>query len=451
MIRWTLAALTALAGPAFQDAAAPPPPSRLLQQDERGGVPRPEGFVDDDRRIVLAATVAVAAGNLAPVRLEVEVKPQGTLFDGLGTLRGTPVTTPAGLSEVFAENLGDGPYHWRARAVDSRDAASEWVEFDPDSVPDFIIAAGGGPVPPGPPPDPAPPTLLSQADRPGGFAAPPSFASPSTTWIFRAAVSHPEGALAHVQLEVEIEPEGRPFDGLGILTGHVPDAVTPLSQALATELVPGNYQWRARAVDRAGRRSPWVEFEAGGGGPDFIVLARPPGPAFTPPAPPATPAQSDRPGGDPRPAGFTDEDGQVALRALVTGTAIPLFLQVEIKPEGVPFDGSELYTGTPVIAAGFSEAVAAGLPGGAYRWRARSVDGAGAPSAWITPPAGPGPDFRVERRAVPPPTPGLPLGDGDDDDDLCGLLGAEILLVLVFGLRRAKLTSLRGRTGAGPR
>jgi hypothetical protein len=447
MIRWALAGLAALTGAASQDAP-PAPPSRLLQQDERGGAPRPEGFVDDDRRVVLSATVAAAPDGRSPIRLEAEVKPQGVLSDGLGTLQGTPVTTPAGLSEVFVENLSDGPYHWRARAVDSRGAASEWVEFDPDPVPDFVIAAGNGPPPPGPPPDPAPPALLSQADRPGGFAAPPGFAGPSPTWIFRAAVSHPEGSFAHVQLEVEIEPAGRPFDGSGILTGHIPDAATPLSQALATDLVPGSYQWRARAVDRAGRRSAWVEFEPGGSGPDFVVLPRPAGPPATPPPLPSSPAQADRPGGDPRPAGFADDDGQVALRALVTGTAIPLFLQVEVKPDGVPFDGSGLYTGTPVIGAGFSEAAAAGLPDGAYRWRARSVDGTGAVSGWIVPGTGPGPDFRVERRAPAPP-PGFLEGDGDDD--LCGLLGVEFLPLLLLGLRRRCPIWPRRRAGTEPR
>lgn len=448
MTRGMLMGLAALAGAAFQDIAAPRPPSRLLQKDQRGGVPGPEGFVDDDRRIVLAATVTVDPGTLPPVFLEVEIKPQGVPFDALGILRGTPVTTPAGVSEAQAENLGDGPYHWRARAVDSRGAASEWVEFDPDPRPDFIIAAGAGPPPQAPPPDPAPPALLSQADRPGGFSAPPGFASPSPTWIFRAAVSHPDGALAQVQLEVEIEPVGSSFDGQGILTGHVPGAASPLSQALATDRVPGAYRWRARAVDRGGRRSAWVEFRAGTGEPDFVVLPGPPSPRPTSPAPPAAPAQADRPGGDPRPMGFTDLDGQVAVRAIVTGTALPLFLQVEIKPEGVPFDGSGLYTGTPVIGAGFSEAVAAGLADGTYHWRARAVDGTGARSDWIAPALGPGPDFRVERPPAPPaPTTGFPEGDGEDEDgDLCGLLGAEAFLLLVPLLGGS--ISSRGRSGA---
>lgn len=66
MTRGMLMGLAALAGAAFQDIAAPRPPSRLLQQDERGGAPRPEGFVDDDRRIILAATVTMAPGTPAP-------------------------------------------------------------------------------------------------------------------------------------------------------------------------------------------------------------------------------------------------------------------------------------------------------------------------------------------------------------------------------------------------
>jgi hypothetical protein len=122
----------------------------------------------------------------------------------------------------------------------------------------------------------------------------------------------------------------------------------------------------------------------------------------------------------------------------------------EIKPEGVAFDGSGLYTGTPVVGAGFSEAVAAGLADGAYRWRARSVDGTGATSGWIAPGAGPGPDFRVERRAPAPP-PGFLEGNGDEDDDLCGLLGAEFLLLLLVRLRRPKPISPRRRAGTGPR
>lgn len=294
--------------------------------------------------------------------------------------------------------------------------------------------------------DPFPPLNLEQRDEPGSPPAPVGFVDDDSRIVFRATLR--EGPILFGPgLEVEVKPHGVAFDETGLLAGG-PAGGT--AEATAAGLAPGFYHWRARAVDAAGRRSEWVEFDPSPD-PDFGIAL---GPAPVPPAPPldagpavpGRPEQSDRPGGPAASAGMRDPDGVVALRATVLhvqGAGNLVQLEVEVKAEPAPFDERGLAVGNPVAGTGgVSEAVVGGLAEGAYRWRARGLDHAGRRSAWVEFDADPAADFFVGGAAPLPPGPDPEVLDDETDD--CGLLGVEVLLLL--GLRRRPRKSASFKT-----
>src|SRR5207302_247941 len=76
------------------------------------------------------------------IRLEVEVKPVGTAFDGVVTGTGPAVANGAVATAAVAGLSDNTAYHWRARAVDQTSRASAWLSFgnNPESATDFQVA-----------------------------------------------------------------------------------------------------------------------------------------------------------------------------------------------------------------------------------------------------------------------------------------------------------------------
>jgi hypothetical protein len=77
-------------------------------------------------------------------RLQVEVKPLTTAFDGTGLVEGSLVGDGA-VADATAKGLAPGAYHWRARAVDEHGAVGDWLPFGGNEGPpagaDFYVAA----------------------------------------------------------------------------------------------------------------------------------------------------------------------------------------------------------------------------------------------------------------------------------------------------------------------
>ncbi len=79
------------------------------------------------------------------VRLEVEVRPIGTAFQGTPTATSPFVANGATASITVSGLSNNTNYHWQARAVDNTNRAGAWVSFpltpgNAESVPDFHVA-----------------------------------------------------------------------------------------------------------------------------------------------------------------------------------------------------------------------------------------------------------------------------------------------------------------------
>jgi Tol biopolymer transport system component len=121
---------------------APPDAGSLGQFEANGTTPIPVGATTDGTSVVLKATVSDPDGG--QVRLQVEVEPVGTSFDGNGLI----VSAPAPSGSVASATVGGltraRGFHWRARALDDADAPSQnWVSFgaNGESAADFVVEA----------------------------------------------------------------------------------------------------------------------------------------------------------------------------------------------------------------------------------------------------------------------------------------------------------------------
>lgn len=119
--------------------ATPSDPVSLGQFAANGTTAIPVGGTTDGTTVVLKGTVSISGGGQG--RLEVELKPVGTAFDGTGLLRSPAVASGATAQVTVAGLSRDRRYHWRARSVDSANATSAWVSFgaNAESSTDFRV------------------------------------------------------------------------------------------------------------------------------------------------------------------------------------------------------------------------------------------------------------------------------------------------------------------------
>ncbi|HEX6579750.1 MAG TPA: DPP IV N-terminal domain-containing protein [Actinomycetota bacterium] len=118
----------------------PDDPSGLAQFEANGTTSIPVGATTDGTSVVLKATVSDPDGG--SVRLQVEVKPVGTAFDGSGLVTSTAVGSGSIGSATVTGLLRATGYHWRARTLDGSDQTSQdWVSFgaDAETVADFLV------------------------------------------------------------------------------------------------------------------------------------------------------------------------------------------------------------------------------------------------------------------------------------------------------------------------
>lgn len=110
-------------------------PSNLLQYKRDGQTLVPEGATSMSKVMELSATLP-SLGSVQ-YKLQIEVKPLATAFDGMGLIDST-LGNPGTVATVEVSN-GDGEYHWRARSMDAGGIASGWQEFGVPGNKDFTI------------------------------------------------------------------------------------------------------------------------------------------------------------------------------------------------------------------------------------------------------------------------------------------------------------------------
>ncbi len=258
----------------------PAAPSRLAQLQSDGTTSVATGDT-------LSSTSVVLEGQLSDsdpaehVRLQVEVKPVGSAFDGTGVVTGAAVASGStGSASVTGLTPGVG-YHWRARAVDDTGRSSSWVSYgnNAETSPDFVGppadsagsgGSGGGSGGGGQTGGPAQPAGLGQFDGNGASVAVGGTVS-GLSVVLKAQLADSDPS-AQLVLQVEVVPTNLP------LVGNVTAQSSPVSPGqVASVSVSGllpltAYQWRCRAVDQAGHASPWVAFGGNAtGAADFVT------------------------------------------------------------------------------------------------------------------------------------------------------------------------------------
>ncbi|MBI2933737.1 MAG: hypothetical protein HYY16_19000 [Planctomycetes bacterium] len=369
--------------------AAPDVPSNLSQGMTDGVTSISVGGTTTESSIVLRGTVFDADGQ--PCALQVEVKPALLSFDGTGLTRGP--FTAGGLTAQVSIPVASGGYHWRARAVDSIGATSEWLSFggNPDGEVDFTATS----VPNQPP---ALPTDLGQRRLNGVTAIPEGGSTNELAIMMRAILTDPDVGNG-VALEVELRPVGSPFMNMPSATGAFASSGAAATVTVSGLTLGASYRWQARAVDTFGAASGWVAYGAGIG---FEVSGSNAAPSA------AAPAQLRSDHVTAIPAGGTTNERTVVLQAAVSDTdSSSVRLDVEVVPSSAAFTGAPTASSAFVADGSTAEVVITGLLAGtAYRWRYRAADSGGATGAWTDYGAG-DPDFILINNSAPDGPTGL--------------------------------------------
>ena len=360
----------------------PDAPTLTTQTDSLNNpIASPSG-ITNDTTVVLGAYLT-DPDTLDTVKLNLEVQPHLTPFTN--TANHTEASLSAQGTHTKSLALAPGTYDWQAQTEDVNGALSGWT---PGGT--FRINA--------PPNDP---TLLAQADDGGQLAE--GGVTNDTTPTFSGSVSDPDNSPTQtdpLQLEVEVQPSGTPFDETGthLSSPGVIDAAT--ASLTWPALIPGTYHWRARTVDVNGAQSSWVNF--GLLTVSFRVNAPPNAPTLT--------TQTDSLNNPiASPSGITN-DTTVVLGAYLTDpdTLDTVKLNLEVQPHLTPFTNTANHTEASLSAQG-THTKSLALAPGTYDWQAQTEDVNGALSGWT-----PGGTFRIN---APPNDPTL-LGQADDSGPL---------------------------------
>ncbi len=403
-----------------QGGPVPPVSSGLTQTNSDGSVIG-SGATTATGTVVFGGTVSTTpAGGSA--RLQVEFSTGG--FTGVPDVESPLV--PDGTAVSISVPMADGSYSWQARTQSSAGAVSAYTAFA-GGPPDFVVAVGGGGVPP------SVPTGLDQQNL-DTTSIPAAGAATGSTVVFEAIVGGTPGSLN--RLQVEFNPTGPGFTA-------VPDVESPLVTAgsvvhIAVPHSPGTFQWQARTQSSMGAVSAFVEFAAGGV-TDYIVTSIAGGPA---PAFPIALTQLELDGVTGIAPGGTTTEPVVVFRATLPGAAVDLNrLQVEYLPSVAALFTGNPTVESPLVPGGATISIVAPIADGSWQWRARSQSSSTAVSTWVDfGGAAPGVDFIVNTVGVVPPAPaGLAQQNADTSSIAPG--GTAVTDVVRFG---ATVTSTTG-------
>jgi hypothetical protein len=196
--------------------------------------------------------------------------------------------------------------------------------------------------------------------------------------IFRAMIAGLDG-----KLQVEIQPVGIAFTS--VMTSESPQVVTgSVAQLTLSGLADGSYHWQTRIVNNLGVAGNWTAF-GGNSDPadaDFIVLVPI---ANSAPSSPTLLGQFRSGGIFPIPVGGTTDESVLLFRgALSDPDGGSVRLEIEVQPAGSGFAGTPTITSSFVFNGSVATASASGLTNGPFHWRARTADGSGAASGWLS-------------------------------------------------------------------
>lgn len=237
-------------------------------------------------------------------------------------------------------------------------------------VDQLLNSPGDGGAPPPPPPpsalSPNSPSSLGQYRLDGSPIGSGATIGDNSIEI-RAMVTDPE-ADDSIRLQLELRFDGSTFTGSPT---HLSARVAPGAFAtirIEHALSDTTYQWRVRAVDRAGRVSDWVPYSAGA---SFRVAVT------RLPLPPAGLQQYEADGRTEIPAGGTVEDRDVFLEAAVddarmTGKAR---VEFEVRPREAAFSGRRTHWKDDIENGERARVKFRAAAFVAYHWQARVCHG----------------------------------------------------------------------------
>jgi hypothetical protein len=225
---------------------------------------------------------------------------------------------------------------------------------------------------------PADPAGLEQRKSDGITTIVVSGTTEESTVVFRTQIDEFESGL---QFQVEIQSSGVPFTGIPSKSVLSIKRETDLT---LSGLANGPYHWQARLVNNSGVAGNWVAF-GGNGDPadgDFIILV----PVTNgSPMSPTLLGQMRSGGIFPIPlGGMTDESIVLFQGALSDPDGGSVRLEIEVQPATSGFTGTPTATSSFVSNGSVATATASGSANGPFHWRARTADGSGAASGWIS-------------------------------------------------------------------
>jgi hypothetical protein len=138
---WASYALNAEDAADFQVNTRPDLPMNRFQRQADGTTQIPLGGVATSSTVVFAATVTDPDAGQT-VRLQVEVKPVGTNFNGSVSCQSGLVASGTAASCTVTGLTPGTSYHWRLRGRDSVNVNGNWVSFatNPETAADFVVA-----------------------------------------------------------------------------------------------------------------------------------------------------------------------------------------------------------------------------------------------------------------------------------------------------------------------
>jgi hypothetical protein len=215
---------------------------------------------------------------------------------------------------------------------------------------------------------PVEPVALGQFHEDASTRIPGAGVTGEGSVVLRATLA-PAPASRTVRLAVEVVPVGAPFT-------DSPSARSEFGSGGTAEVrVPtpsaGDYVWRAWAEDDAGRASAPASMPDDGG--RFTVD----------PSAPTRLGQGRLDGSSLLVVGARTPEIGVVLRARVRSPLGEILrARFEVKPAGVPFDGTGVTLGS-FVASGESSRGTAFLDPGSYHWRVRADHLDGSSSLWV--------------------------------------------------------------------
>ncbi|MEW6556511.1 MAG: lamin tail domain-containing protein [Elusimicrobiota bacterium] len=224
---------SALTGGPYQLGGNQPPnnPASMGQYKSDGITVITEGGTTDESTVNFKATISDPdAGN---VKLQVEVKPTASAFDGTGLLDSGFVASGSVVT-LSSTSMPNDNYHWRAVVIDTCSASSSWLEFGTAGNTDFTVNVTGPNNPPNAP--------TGGTTTPDGSVNWINDNTPQFSWTF----SDPDtgDTQSAYQLTTSVG-----YDTLK--TASASSSHTP-----ASALADGNYTWNVMVWDNNDAVSP---------------------------------------------------------------------------------------------------------------------------------------------------------------------------------------------------